>query len=85
MSKTYRKERDDSFIDNNFVDALKVPKAKIVNKTIKIVEHFNLGSDLSKHLIDCLVSRDTQFDEIFTLKFDTLFNKKRIPTGHVET
>lgn len=76
MSKTYRNQRCDSHLDNNLVDPFKVPKSKIMDKMEQIINHFNLGSNLAIHLKDCLIERDTQFDDIFSLKFQSTKIKK---------
>lgn len=76
MSKTYRNQREDSISDNNLVDPFKVPKSKIMDKMEQIINHFNLGSNLAIHLKDCLIERDTQFDDTFSLKFQSTKIKK---------
>lgn len=79
MSNTMRAVRSKPTVKKDGQDEFKRIKSKVATHTVKIIERFNLGNDLSDQIIDCLVHRDTQFNEQFSFKFDTPVKGKRIP------
>lgn len=79
MSNTMRSDRREQPVKMGSQDEFKRIKSKIANRAVKIINHFNMGEHLAEQLIDCLVNRDTQFNEDFSFKFETPMKGKRIP------
>lgn len=80
MSKTMKKSKDD-FDENEGKDELKSVREKVFNRTVKVIKHFDLNYKLIEHLHDCLVRRDTLFDDKFTFKFARSSKGKELPTS----
>lgn len=82
MSKTIK--QSGSFFDNKGEkDEFKKVKAKVCHHTIRLINHFKLDQALANHLTDCLVIRDTQFDDQFSFKFGSPVKGKRIPSSSI--
>lgn len=80
MSKTMKKSKD-GFDENEAKDELKSVREKVFKQTVKVIKHFDLNYKLIEHLQDCLVSRDTLFDDKFTFKFARSPKGKNLPTS----
>lgn len=80
MSKTMKKRKDD-FDENEAKDDLKLVREKVFKQTVKVIKHFDLNYKLIEHLKDCLVHRDTLFDDKFTFKFARPPKGKNLPTS----
>jgi hypothetical protein len=83
MSNTIRAKRSDPPVKKGGQDEFKRLRFKLATKTVKIIEHFNMGKQLAEQIMDCLAYRDIQFNEQFSFKFDTPMKGKRIPPSTI--
>lgn len=83
MSNTMRAKRNDPPVKKGGQDEFQRIRVKVATKTVKIIEHFNLGDQLADQIMDCLAYRDTQFNEQFSFKFETPMKGKRIPPSTI--
>lgn len=80
MSKTMKQNRS-SFDLETKKDNLKIVREKVFKRTVRVINHFNLDDKLIPHLSDCLLDRNTLFDDKFSFKFDKIAKSKKLPSS----
>lgn len=80
MSKTMKQSRS-SFDVETEKDDLKIVREKVFNRTVKVINNFKQDDSLILHLSDCLLDRNTLFDDKFAFKFDRTAKNKKLPSS----
>lgn len=82
MSKTMKQSRS-SFDVETEKDDLKIVREKVFNRTVKVINNFKQDDSLILHLSDCLLDRNTLFDDKFAFKFDKTAKSKKLPSSSI--